>query len=323
MMPLPPPLPALAAALLLALAGCARGPKPAPPPPKTWLDMPSEERQRRLVKHPFLDTRVVQCGAGDMEFLEAGPVRDSSARLDTSVIPAVYIHGLGGTVGDFAPFILERDDDEIIVAVNLPGTGRSSNDEHDFTIKAHADAIHELIVHRMGYDKADLVCHSLGGQVCIAYALEYPANVGSLTLIDAAGSYNRGEYVQRMAKSFGKVNLGNVLVSNHPAIAILTGGHQDLIRRIVGGDASLLSALDSFNQNYRDRIRNLNVPVLLIWGEKDPIFPVQYGFFLLSNIPKAQLKVVPGAGHVPQLSHPALVKDWIDAFRDSLSLVRN
>jgi pimeloyl-ACP methyl ester carboxylesterase len=298
----------------ILLAGCA-GAKT--PPPKTWSRMTAEERQSRLSNTPNFDTRILRYNKGQIEFIERRP--DVERPQDSTLRPIVFVHGLGGTMGDFGPLILEADSNRTTVAVNLPGTGRSNHDDNDFTIKAHADALHEFLIFRMGFSKVDLVCHSLGGQICIALALEYPADVSSLTLIDIAGSYEKAEFVKRMAVRFGKINMGSIHANNHPAISIFTGGNQTIINRLVSGDATLISALDSFNQTYRDRIRNLSVPVLLIWGEKDPVFPIQYGFFLLSNIPNARMKVVPYAGHVPQLSHSDLVRGWIGEFHLSLA----
>lgn len=302
------------------LAGCARTKAPAP---ETWSRMKSGERQERLSGTRAFDTRILRYNKGQIEFIERRPAPDIDSPRDSTLCPVVYVHGLGGSMGDFGPLILEADSAQTAVAVNLPGTGRSSHDDNDFTIKAHADALHELLKYRMAFAKVDLVCHSLGGQICIAYALEYPADVSSLTLIDIAGSYEQAEFVKRMAGRFGKINMGEIHTNNHPAISVFTGGNQTIINRLVSGDATLISALDSFNQTYRDRIRNLSVPVFLIWGEKDPVFPIQYGFFLLSNIPNARMKVVPYAGHVPQLSHPDLVRGWIGDFHRSLAPAPN
>ncbi len=281
-----------------------------------WHAMSNARRQERMTRLPGYDTRILQYNQGQLEFIEP----PSRLAPGDSVTPSVvYIHGLGGNVGDFAPQIVDTNQGRTVVAVNLPGTGQSTHQQSDFTVKAHVDALHELLIYRMSKKKIDLVCHSLGGQICLAYSLEYPAEVRSLTLIDAAGSYEHGEFAERMAKQYGRVNLGQVRVANHPAIALFTGGNQDIIKRIVNGDAMVLSALDSYNHDYRDRIRNLSVPVLLIWGERDPIFPLRYGFYLQSNISASRMKVVPGAGHSPQLTHPDLVRDWIAEFHQSLS----
>lgn len=303
-------------AMALLLAGCAnRTIKPS----ETWIGLNSEQRQKRLQLAPAYDSRILRYNHGQFEFVERSPRIRKTAAGAAPEVPIVYVHGLGGNMGDFGPLLLAEDTERTVVAVNLPGTGRSTSQNNEFTINAQADALHELLIRRMDFRKVDLVCHSLGGQVCMAFGLEHPANVSSLTLIDAAGSYDQGEFAQRMAKRFGKVNLGSISVASHPAISILTGGDQSLVNRLVSDDPTVIAALDSFNQTYRNHIRNLTVPVLLIWGENDPIFPIQNGFFLLSNIRDIRMKVAPDAGHLPQLTNPDLVGGWIRAFHQSLA----
>jgi pimeloyl-ACP methyl ester carboxylesterase len=273
-----------------------------------WLAMSPEERMESVCRGPGRDARLLRYGQGQIEFVE---IRSGAADSGT---PAVYIHGLGGNLGDFGPSLLS-DAPGTRIALNLPGTGRSTGPQAGSTIRALAEALREILVTRMAHPKVDLICHSLGGQVCLAMALEFPANVKSLILIDAAGTYDQSEFVRRMAKNFAGVNLGNVLVSSHPAIGLLTGGSQNILGRVLGGDAGAIAALSSFGQNYRDRIPAVAVPVLLVWGEKDALFTIENAFFLRNNIPGSRLKIVPDAGHVPQLSHPALVDGWIADFR--------
>ena len=51
---------------------------------------------------------------------------------------------------------------------------------------------------------------------------------------------------------------------------------------------------------------------VVVWGEDDPLFPVDYAFFLKENIAGAALRIVPAAGHAPQLMAPALLLDWLE-----------
>jgi pimeloyl-ACP methyl ester carboxylesterase len=277
-----------------------------------WLSMNPAQRMEAVFRAPGRDARLLRYGQGQIEFVE---IRSESGDSGT---PAVYIHGLGGNLGDFGPSLL-AEAPGIRIALNLPGTGRSTGPQAGSTIRAFAEDLREILVTRMAHPKVDLICHSLGGQVCLAMALEFPGNVGSLTLIDAAGTYDQSEFVRRMAKNFAGVNLGEVLVSSHPAIGLLTGGSQNILGRILGGDAGAIAALSSFGQNYRDRIPAVAVPVLLVWGEQDPLFTLENAFFLRNNIPGSRLKVVPEAGHVPQLTHPALVDGWIAEFRRGIA----
>jgi pimeloyl-ACP methyl ester carboxylesterase len=53
------------------------------------------------------------------------------------------------------------------------------------------------------------------------------------------------------------------------------------------------------------RLRTLDVPVLLLWGERDALIPVSNAQDYLAALPRAALRVVPATGHVPQEESPA------------------
>ena len=56
---------------------------------------------------------------------------------------------------------------------------------------------------------------------------------------------------------------------------------------------------------YVEIATQVEVPVLLIWGDKDPVFPLINGEVLAQVMRKAQLSVIPECGHTPQEENPA------------------
>ncbi len=63
-----------------------------------------------------------------------------------------------------------------------------------------------------------------------------------------------------------------------------------------------------------DRLTELDVPVLLAWGERDPVFRLEFAADLRRRLPRAELHRFPLAGHlVPEDEDlAALAKDWIE-----------
>ena len=59
----------------------------------------------------------------------------------------------------------------------------------------------------------------------------------------------------------------------------------------------------------------IDIPVLLIQGEQDPIVSSATAKYLKDNIPQAELHLLPGIGHAPQLEDPKqfnqILKDFI------------
>jgi pimeloyl-ACP methyl ester carboxylesterase len=171
----------------------------------------------------------------------------------------------------------------------------------------------------VGLPQAHLACHSLGGQVCLAFALAHRERVRSLTLVSPAGVYRAQQYVRSTIAQRVRVNVGAVAIADpsRTLLALLTDGDGTLVHRFVTRNPATLSMLASFRENLRDRLREVRVPTLAIWGDADLILPMEDGFVLAATLPGAFLHVIEGAGHESQLTHPELVRTWMDEFQRS------
>ena len=55
----------------------------------------------------------------------------------------------------------------------------------------------------------------------------------------------------------------------------------------------------------KSKLSGLDVPVLLVWGERDTVFPLEeYGKPLRETLPRAKLRIVKQAGHGAYLDKP-------------------
>jgi len=64
----------------------------------------------------------------------------------------------------------------------------------------------------------------------------------------------------------------------------------------------------------RDRLGQVEIPVLVLWGDSDRIVTPGYGQALAAMFPQAEFAVVNQAGHLPQLEQPAATFGALDAF---------
>ncbi len=68
------------------------------------------------------------------------------------------------------------------------------------------------------------------------------------------------------------------------------------------------------NPKLRERLHRVNVPTLVIWGEKDGIVSPAYGEAYAKLIPGATFAIVPGAGHFPHLEKPEAFMETLNGF---------
>ncbi|MGC4000648.1 MAG: alpha/beta fold hydrolase [Anaeromyxobacter sp.] len=79
--------------------------------------------------------------------------------------------------------------------------------------------------------------------------------------------------------------------------------------------AAALAGLEILaSADLRPHLAALDLPALVLHGDADPITPFGAGQFLAAALPRATLRAVPGAGHLPFLTAPGLVTGPLRAF---------
>ena len=73
------------------------------------------------------------------------------------------------------------------------------------------------------------------------------------------------------------------------------------LRAVVDNTGQAVSAANRFHLAGQ-------LPVQLIWGDRDPIIPVSHGHATHEAIPGSRLAIIPGVGHYPHVEDPAAVE---------------
>jgi pimeloyl-ACP methyl ester carboxylesterase len=255
--------------------------------------------------------------------------------------PAILlIHGVTGsseTWEDVIPFLSER---YTVIAPDLLGHGDSAKPRGDYSLGAYASGIRDLM-RAIGHDRATVVGHSLGGGVAMQLAYQFPEMCERLVLVSSGGLGREVSMFLRAATLPGSEWVLPLLASSR---VLSAGGSVGRVLRSAGlragpdleemwkGFSSLHDAearqafiytlrgiVDAGGQRVsaRDRLYLAEtVPTLLIWGERDPIIPVEHGQATHDEIPGSRFEVMAGAGHFPYREDPrrfaGLLSDFVD-----------
>jgi pimeloyl-ACP methyl ester carboxylesterase len=240
----------------------------------------------------------------------------------------VFLHGLGGALSTWASVLGAFAETYRIVAVDLPGHGASdkpSPDATDYSIAGIAAKIGELL-EKLERTPAVLVGHSLGGATALQLALDRPKLVRALALVNSAalGSEINGELLDRIESEPSRDEARRLLELffqdrrfvlergiDEMYAARTAPGADDAVKTIAG------NAFTRRGQNLvlTDRLGELEVPLLVIWGELDRVIPSRHAVAAVAPQPTAWIEIMEGVGHVPQVeaaqTFAAIVNRWL------------
>ena len=207
------------------------------------------------------------------------------------------------------------------VAPDLRGHGRSDHPTdpgaYSFEILA-ADVV--ALADHLGWDRFALVGHSMGGAVAQLVALDQPARLTALVLASTFHGPVKGigmELVELgcwVVRTAGMTGLADALdarrAENPASVAAFErlqearpGYAEQSRRRLESTSPDMWTALAPrfvAQPDRLDRLGELDVPTAVIVGELDSTM-LDDCVRLAATIPGAELTVIPGVGHVPQL----------------------
>ena len=249
----------------------------------------------------------------------------------------LLIHGMAGTCESWREVIEPLARESTVIAPDFPGHGGSAPGGGDYSIGALAAGLRDLLL-ALGHDRATLVGHSLGGGVAMQFAYQYPEMVERLALVSSGGLGPEVTPILRAAALPGAdlfiaatagpaAQIGSVIGRGLGAIGLrpdtdvaeVARGYASLsdadrraaflasVRGVIGTGGQLIDAAD------RLYLAD-GLPVLIVWGSRDPIIPVRHAEDAHLAIPGSRLEILDDVGHVPQLEAPGRFLVALEAF---------
>jgi pimeloyl-ACP methyl ester carboxylesterase len=287
--------------------------------------------------------------------LHAGMVQVGSLRVHHMHggrgTPVLFIHGLGSSGYMEWRFNLEfAAGRHRVYAPDLPGFGRTEKPRARYGVPYFTRFVERYMEDR-GLRSAAVVGASLGGRIALELALERPKRVRKLVLVNALGLGRPNVQLSyglltlpRVGEAFMKFAGDAVRFAPRQVIrrvAARYAGSSGNLKKTMDDDyfANLreLYAADGYPGAYLATIRSLvtpkallaadhdlskrlgeiKMPVQLIWGDNDPLFPLAHAARAHAVIGHSRLAVLEGAGHTPQAERPEEFNRVLDNFLSS------
>lgn len=205
---------------------------------------------------------------------------------DTTRPVIVLLHGSPGRSGDFARLAPALAPDYRLVVPDLPGFGSSTHNVPDYSFRAHARYVLELL-DQLHVQRVHIVGFSMGGGVALNLADIAPERVASLTMLSAIG-------VQEM-ELLGDYHLNHAI---HGAQLAGLWSLRELTPQFGYLDNSMLSIeyarnfYDSDQRPLRAILQHYQGPMQIIHGQADFLVPAEAAREHYRLVPQSELHML-------------------------------
>ncbi|NLW76976.1 MAG: alpha/beta hydrolase [Methanomicrobiales archaeon] len=238
----------------------------------------------------------------------------------------VLIHGLGGTIEQWAMNIESLSKTHRVFCLDMPGCGKTApQPDNDYTLSSLARFV-DSFVREKGLGKFSIIGLSMGGAVMLQYALDFPCKINKLVSVGGAALGSRMALVFRL--------LTLPLIDTIPGL--LTRGMFSIFVRSMVYDRSIIdneiinfyysgmrnrSLRQAFLKTLKancsifglkkhvrldiiDQLSRITQPVLIIWGKNDIHMPIKNALEASEVLPSSQLILFDNCKHNPQFEKP-------------------
>lgn len=205
--------------------------------------------------------------------------------------PLLLIHGFSGSSGDWNDLIATWQGEYDVIAVDLRGHGKSGTLQGQFR---HRDAAADVValLDSLGITSCKAAGVSAGGNVLLQMAIERPGLISAMAVASATPYFpDQARALMRTYGSSIPESQREYWRATHP-----------------GGEAQIQALIESargFADDYEDmsltppNLARIAARTLVIFGDRDPLYPVELSIELFRAIPSSSLWVVPQGGHGP------------------------
>lgn len=227
--------------------------------------------------------------------------------------PVLFLHGWGDNRHGLRPLALSLEGKQTVL-LDLPGFGQTQAPPKAWGLDDYAAFVGDFLK-KTEFKPVAIVAHSNGGAIAIRGLANGSLKTDKLVLLASAGI--RDEYTARKKGLKLLAKGAKLLTAPLPKRA-----KHKLKRGAYNAIDSELFVAEHLQETFRKIVADdvmqdaarVNVPVLLVYGSDDESTPLRYGEKFAAVMPKAELKVVPGAGHFVHVDEADAVSTYLKDF---------
>ena len=228
----------------------------------------------------------------------------------------LLLHGAGGSV-NLKKLAAKLAEDYDVLLPDHPGFGLSEQSKRLSSVSDLAfyylDFIQELSL-----KDVHLVGLSMGGWIAAEMAIRSTAKVKSIALVSSAGIHVKGVPKGDLFLWSPEELVRNLYVNQDVVDDVLSQEptSEELEFMVKNRVAAARYAWHPrfYNPDLEKWLHRIDVPTLILWGDQDKIFPVEYASAFKNLIPHAQTQILKDCGHVPHMDQPEVFYHSLKSF---------
>lgn len=244
--------------------------------------------------------------------------RDTGPRAAPAI---VMLHGFGSSLQTWDEWSKLLESDYRVIRMDLAGFGLTGAvGDGNYSDEADVERLEQFIQAR-GIQEFTLMGHSMGGRIAWNYASVYQHRVKSLVLLAPDGYPPKGQKVGEkpydvgpiaeviqwvMPKFLVKKSIEPAFFNRHLISDGLVQRYYDMLRAPTVRQAILARMRQTVNSDPKERLKKIQAPTLLLWGQEDLMIPCENSDDYLRAIRQAKVEIFPRSGHLVQEENPSL-----------------
>jgi len=236
----------------------------------------------------------------------------------------VMVHGFSASADNWNRMAARIGKRYRVVAPDLPAWGESTRiDSASYSYPIQVERLHQFL-DQVGLRRFHLIGQSMGGGIVSRYAAQYPGELITLTLMaphglrepepsDLAQCVGRGDNWLVPTTVPGVERLLDKCFGKRPFIpkAVVKALSRQVISR-AEKTGRIFDELQLDDPPLAERIKHINAPTLIIWGNQDRLIHVSAAGLFKGGIKNSELLVLSGCGHMPHMERTRQCVDtWL------------
>ncbi len=286
------------------------------PPRAAEFDTP----RYRGVTRTTLHSKYVQIDGAAVHYLHTGPTTlpDVPPALDRGAL-LVLLHAAGSNAGMWRRQLAGLGDRHSVLALDLPGHGRSSGVEGPASVEESAHLVERFLA-AVIRRPCVLVGRSMGGAIALVLATRVPARVRGLVLACSAARFTLDDAMLAVARDVTRGRLPQQFTTDtfSPATSmdVMREAWMEQVKTDPRVRLTDLLACQAFDG--RPLLPQVTVPTLVVAGAHDTISPPTQSEDLAAGIAGARLEVLAQAGHQAPLEQSDAFNRLVAEFAERL-----